>query len=96
MTESLTYVLTFLYSAGGIITLLGFIPTVKDLWKGKPSANISTYITWTITLSFTMMYGIFVLKDLTFISITILHWLACLAIVILAFKARVKHRNNMN
>jgi len=46
MKENLIYILTFIYGIGGIITFTGFIPTMIDLWKKKPSANIITYIVW--------------------------------------------------
>jgi uncharacterized protein with PQ loop repeat len=78
--------LTFLYSIGGIATVLGFFPTMKDLWRGKPSANTSTYIIWTITTFSTSLYGIFILKDLVFIAVINLQLLACLIVLILKIR----------
>ena len=78
--------LTFLYSIGGIVTFLGFFPTMKDLWQKKPSANTSTYIVWTITTFFTSLYGIFILKDLVFIAVINLQLLACLIVLILRIR----------
>lgn len=43
------------YGAGGIITFVGFFPTVRDLWKGKPSANVSTYVVWSTTTFLTLL-----------------------------------------
>ncbi|MDD2537631.1 MAG: hypothetical protein PHU61_04055 [Candidatus Absconditabacteria bacterium] len=57
------------YGISGIISLFGYLPTVKDLWKGVPSANFYTYITWLIYYLISCLYGIFILKDWLFILV---------------------------
>jgi uncharacterized protein with PQ loop repeat len=81
-------ILTFLYSIGGIITFLGFVPTMKDLWQGKPSANISTYVIWTSTTIITSLYGLFVLKNMVFNIVINLQVFACLIVLILSIKLK--------
>ena len=54
-------IITISYSIAGIVTFAGFIPTIKDLYYRKPSANISTYAIWTATTFITSLYGFFVL-----------------------------------
>ncbi len=83
-------ILTFLYSIGWIITFLGFFPTMKDLRQEKPSANISTYLIRTTTTLLTSLYWIFVLKDLVFIIVINLQLLACLLVLILRIRLKVK------
>ncbi len=78
--------LTFLYGIGGVITFFGFFPTMKDLWKGKPSANIATYIIWTITTFLTSLYAIFVVKDLVFSVVINFQLAACLIVLILRMR----------
>lgn len=91
MTDHLIYILTLLYSLGGIITFLGYYPTIKDLWGKKASANVHTYLIWTITMTIASLYGFLVLKDLPFILVTNLNLLACATILILGL--RLKYSN---
>lgn len=87
MKEVALIVIVSLYSLGGIMTFIGFIPTMLDLWSGKPSANISTYLVWTATTLFTSLYALFVVKDMVFIVVINLQLLAC--ILVLCFRIRL-------
>lgn len=88
MTENFIYILTFLYGIGGIIMVLGYYPTIKDLWHKKASANIQTYSIWTLALIVASMYGFLVLKDPAFILVTNLNLLSC--VIILGLGLRLK------
>jgi len=90
MEQYFIYTLTFLYSIGGIVTFSGFFPTIKDLWKGKPSANVHTYAIWTVTTFFASLYAIFVVKDLVFSLVINLQLVACLIVLILRLRLK-KH-----
>ena len=59
-------ILTLLYSIAGIVGFTAFFPTIVDLLRGNPSANIKTYLIWSIITIFAFLYGIFVLKDFMF------------------------------
>ena len=86
MKETFLQVLTFLYSIGGIVTFLGFVPTMRDLWKKKPSANITTYLIWTVTTFFTSLYGIFILQNLIFNIVINLQLFACFIVLVLRMR----------
>ena len=86
MQENFIYVLTFLYGLGGIVTFFGFMPTMIDLWKRKPSANIITYVVWTSTTFVTALYGFFILEDLVFNIVINLQLLACLTVLFLRIR----------
>jgi len=88
MKENLIYILTFLYGLGGIITFIGYFPTIKDLWNKKASANVHTYLIWTITMFVTSLYGFFIIKDLIFILVVNLQFTACAFILILSLKLK--------
>lgn len=92
MQENLIYILTFIYGLAGIITFLGFIPTMIDLWQAKPSANITTFLIWTLTTLSTSLYGFFVLKDLVFNIVINLQLAAC--VIVLILRVRLKIRKN--
>ncbi len=59
-------IFTLLYSIAGIVGFSAFLPTIADLLKGNPSANIKTYLIWSIITVFAFLYGLFVLKDSMF------------------------------
>ena len=89
MNDNFIYIITFLYGIGGIATFFGFIPTMIDLWKNKPSANITTYIVWTLTTFATSLYGFFVLKNFVFNIVINLQLLACLIILTLSIRLKL-------
>jgi len=92
MTEYFIYILTFLYGLGGIITFVGYFPTIKDLWYKKASANINTYLIWTTTMFIASLYGFFVLKDLVFILVVNLQFIACAFILILGLRLKYEKK----
>jgi len=51
---------------------------MKDLWRSHPSANVQTYIIWTLTTLVASLYAIFVVKDLLFIIVVNLQLTACI------------------
>ena len=69
--------LSILYGLAGIINLLAYLPTVKDLFYKKPSANISTYILWTTATLIAFLYGIFILKDMLYLLVSGVNFVAC-------------------
>ena len=86
MSETSIYILTFLYGLGGIITFVGYFPTIRDLWHEKESANMNTYLIWTSTMIVASIYGVLILKDIPFIIVTNLNLAACSVILILEIR----------
>lgn len=80
--------ITLLYSIGGIVTFLGFVPTMIDLWNKKPSANVNTYIIWGATTFFASLYGFFVLQNLIFNIVINLQLFACIIVLILRIRLK--------
>ena len=65
--EILTKILKIAYACVGVVGLIAYLPTIKDLyWHEKPSANTTSYIIWTVTSGITFLYSLFVLPDLLF------------------------------
>lgn len=78
--------LTILYGASGVMTFLGFMPTIRDLWNKKPSANVGTYWIWTTTTFITSLYGFFILDNLVFNIVINLQLLACVIVLFLRLR----------
>jgi len=78
--------LSVAYAGSGIVTFMGFIPTMRDLARGKPSANVSTYAVWTITTLMAFLYGVLVLRDMIFSVVIGLQLSACAMILILRIR----------
>lgn len=67
MTETLIKILIIGYAATAILDILGYWPTIKDLYKHKkPSANATSYWLWTLTTGTAFLYSLFILPDLLF------------------------------
>lgn len=94
--QSTIIIISFLYGLGGIIGLTAFIPTILDLIKKIPSANIKSYIIWTSTSFITFLYAYFVVEDLLFKLIAGFNFILCLIVLILALnlKYRFLIKNN--
>ena len=94
MHEYLLQILSGLYAVTGAIGLLAYWPTIQDLYHHKkPSANIPSYIMWTLTGGIALLYVIFVIPpDLLLILVTGMHFLACLIVWILS--AQLKNSSN--
>jgi uncharacterized protein with PQ loop repeat len=90
--ETFIYIVSILYSIGGTISLMAYIPTIRDLWQGKPSANISSYMVWSMSSFFSVLYGYFVLQDLLFNVMTTINFVVCLLVLALVIRLRLKSK----
>jgi len=77
------------YAGVGIVATIGYLPTMKDLWiHKKKSANITSYIIWTLCSGIAFLYALFVLKDLLFRIVSGLNFTSCA--VVLSLSIRLK------
>ena len=82
MKEVIVPVLSALYALVSIVTIVGYVPTIKDLWHyKKPSANLSSYGVWTITNAITFTYSMLVLPDMLFRIVSGVAFASCLTIL---------------
>ncbi len=82
--------LIFLYAVTGIVTTIGYLPTIKDLLHKRKSANIQSYIIWTLCGLVTFLYALFIIHDLLLEIITGLSFASCAIILILALNLKYK------
>lgn len=91
MTEILLQILIFAYASTGIITIIGYIPTIKDLWQHKKmSANISSYTIWTVCSGIAFLYSLFILPDMLFQIVSGLNTASCALILLLSIMLKYK------
>jgi hypothetical protein len=89
MFEILLKIIIAIYAAEVIITTLGYLPTVKDLWHHKlKSANIASYATWSVGTGGAVLYSIFVLPDLLFQIVSGVNFFFCILILGLSLKLK--------
>ena len=86
MKEILLKILIIAYTSQGIITLIAYWPTIKDLLSGKKSANTMSYMLWSIGAGIAFLYSLFILPDLIFIFVSALNFIACTTILVLALR----------
>ena len=88
MNQQLLNAIIFLYASSGIVSFVAYLPTIKDLWRGHPSANVPSYILWTACFAVASLYGFFILHDLLFNIVTNLQLLACAIILLLRLRLK--------
>lgn len=87
MEGVLLNVLRVTYAAVGIIVVVGYWPTIKDLYfYKKKSANSVSYLIWCIAAGIVLLYSLFILSDLLFRIVSFINFLSCLVILILSLR----------
>jgi hypothetical protein len=77
--------LTIAYVIAGIICCVAYYPTIRDLYFHKrASANIMTYLLWTITALITLVYSLYVSSDILFRFISAINLAACSLVLYLS------------
>ncbi|MBI5400546.1 MAG: hypothetical protein HZB12_00295 [Candidatus Yonathbacteria bacterium] len=86
MQTTLLHILTFTYGTTGVVGAIAYWPTIKDVYTRKPSANVSSYLMWTLTTAITLLYSIFILPDPFFIFVSTTNFAACVLILMLRLR----------
>jgi hypothetical protein len=87
---ALIFIITVLYACTGIISIIGYLPTIKDLLSGKPSANIQSYAIWTLTSGISFLYALIVINNALLEAVLGLNFLSCAAILLLSARLAIK------
>lgn len=75
------------YGIVGILSLGGYVATVRDLhFKKRMTANPISYLIWTLTGGITFLYSLFVLPDVIFRFVSGLSFFSCLLILMLSLR----------
>ncbi len=82
----LKQILTIAYAGVGLISLIAYWPTIRDLLAKKPSANTASYKIWTVTTAISFLYSLFILDDLLFRIVSGIHFFACSIVLLLIYK----------
>lgn len=79
-----------LYAFSGFLAVGAYLPTVYELWKGKPSASTSSYLIWVVTTSIGFLYVVIKIQDLLMLYVYAAHLLLCLIILILRIRLSLR------
>ena len=82
--------ITFLYACTGVIGVVAYAPTFKDLFNKIASANPSSYGLWTFTYSVTFLYTVFVVKDMLLSIFMGVHVISCGCITFFSWRLKRK------
>ena len=89
MQELLIQLLKIGYAGVGVLALVGYWPTIKDLYHHKvASANVASYVIWTTCWGIAFLYSIFILPDLLFQFVSWTGFLACAIILFLSLRLK--------
>ena len=92
IVEILLKILIAAYALTGIIVVLGYLPTIRDLYNKKKSANTPSYIIWTLSASITFMYALFIIKDLLLIIVTGLNFTGCTTVLLMSVNLSLRNK----
>lgn len=90
MKEILLQIIIIAYAFDGLIGIIAYWPTIKDVYYNKPSANKMSYLIWTITSGTAFLYSIFILPDFLLRMVSGLNFVACAVIYILSLRLTLK------
>ena len=85
MKETFLSILVIAYGTTGIVGILAYWPTIKDLYYyRKKSANIASFVMWVATSGITFLYSLFILSDLLLRIMSGMNFLACVLVLFLS------------
>ena len=88
MKEIFLKILIFAYAIQGVIGLIAYWPTIKDLRAKKKSANITSYILWSTCSGIAFLYSLFILPDTLFRIVSGINFIACIIIFVLTLRLK--------
>ncbi len=88
-------IVAFLYALTGIVVIVGYLPTIRDLTRGVASANVQTYFIWSLCGGTAFLYALVVVSDLLLEIMTGLNFTCCLVIFILAWRQKRKGQRKL-
>lgn len=92
MKDLLLQILIIAYGATGVVSVIGYWPTIKDLYQHKkPSANISSYVLWTATSGVAFLYSVCILQDVLVQIVSGVSLAACAVVLVLSLWLRTHH-----
>jgi len=91
ISDILLKLLILAYAGVGVANIVAFWPTIKDLYfHKKKSANIHSYLIWTICGAIAFLYGVFVLQDTLYLIISGANLICCALILFLSIGLKKK------
>ncbi len=81
-------IIAFLYACTGVVATIGYLPTIRDLLRKRKSANIHSYIIWTICGGIGFLYVLLLISDLLLDIVMGLNFAFCAIILILALRLK--------
>jgi len=91
MSELWVKILSVAYAFVGVFGIVAYWPTIVDLYKHKKlSANVFSFVLWTVSEGIAFLYSLFVLDDLLFRLVSGLHFFSCFLILILSYNLKYK------
>jgi hypothetical protein len=89
MKELLLQLLIYAYASVGVIAIIAYWPTIKDLYHHKKqSANVTSYLLWTFTTAIAFLYSLFILPDLLFRIVSGLSFVSCALVLFLCVRLK--------
>jgi hypothetical protein len=93
MKELLLQILIVSYASVGIISTIAYWPTIRDLYHHKKlSANITSYLLWTMTSGVAFLYSLFILDDVFVRIVSGLGFGCCALVLFLSINLKYRYK----
>lgn len=76
------------YAMTGVVGVVGYLPTIRDLLLEKPSACGHSYRIWTATSVVAVLYAVFVVGDVLLSVVATANMVCCAVILVLSERMR--------
>lgn len=84
----LIVIISVLYASSGIISTIGYTPTIKGLLKQIPCADLRSYLIWVLTTTISFIYASVVITDPLLMLLTGMDMVLCATILILIIRLK--------
>ena len=87
MKDFFVQILTLGYASVGFMSVVGYWPTIRDLYHQKnQSANSASFGIWTAASVIVVLYSLFVSSDVLFRAVSIINLACSLVVLFLSVK----------
>ncbi len=85
--------IAWLYLLTNATRVVTYLPQIFVVWRctdGARSVSVLTWGSWVVSQATAMLYGILVLGDLPFVAISLINFLGCGCVTVIALRRRAQ------
>ena len=91
--------IAWIYLITNATRLVTYLPQIIVVWRctdGARSVSVLTWGSWVVSQASAMLYGMLVLRDLPFVAISVINFVGCACVTVIALRRRSQWRQRMH